>query len=127
MNYNSILKNYNKKGFAKIGNIIDEYKLEILIQEIFNAKKTISYFDKDDILRRVEQFYDKGEYLNNLNLNIMKLLNDIFSKDFVIFKDKYNAKPPRGEGFYAHYDGIFHWKIVKERSKMVGMSMLLNL
>ena len=110
MNYNSILKNYNKKGFAKIGNIIDEYKLEILIQEIFNAKKTISYFDKDDILRRVEQFYDKGEYLNNLNLNIMKLLNDIFSKDFVIFKDKYNAKPPSGEGFYAHYDGIFQWK-----------------
>ena len=39
MNYNSILKNYNKKGFAKIGNIIDEHKLGILIQEIFNAKK----------------------------------------------------------------------------------------
>ena len=60
--------------------------------------------------RRVEQFYNKGEYLKNLNLNIMKLLNDIFLKDFVIFKDKYNAKPPRGEGFYAHYDGIFHWE-----------------
>jgi 2-aminoethylphosphonate dioxygenase len=110
MNYNEILKNYNKKGFAKIGNIIDEDKLGILVQEIFDAKKTISYFDNEDILRRIEKFFNKGDALINCNLIILKLLNDIFSKDFVIFKDKYNAKPPGGEGFYVHYDGIFHWE-----------------
>ena len=31
-------------------------------------------------------------------------------KDFIIFKDKFNAKPIGGEGFYAHYDGIFKFK-----------------
>ena len=34
----------------------------------------------------------------------------LFEKKFTIFKDKYNAKPPKGEGFYAHYDGIFYFK-----------------
>ena len=33
----------------------------------------------------------------------------MFSKEYVIFKDKYNAKPPGGEGFYTHYDGVFNW------------------
>tara|TARA_B110000495_G_C22803862_1_gene469444 strand:- start:12 stop:758 length:747 start_codon:yes stop_codon:yes gene_type:complete len=110
MHYNNILEDYNKKGFAKIGNIIDKNILENLIEEIFRDDHSISYFDNDNILRRIEQFYNKGEALLTLNKNILKLLYDIFSKDFVIFKDKYNAKPPGGEAFYPHYDGIFHWK-----------------
>ena len=48
MNYNNILKNYNKKGFAKIGNIINENKLGMLTQEIFDAENTISYFDNEN-------------------------------------------------------------------------------
>jgi len=34
----------------------------------------------------------------------------IFDENFLIFKDKFNAKPPGGDGFYAHYDGIFQFK-----------------
>ena len=40
---------------------------------------------------------------------MLTLLKNIFSEEFALFKDKYNAKPPGGEGFYAHYDGIFSW------------------
>ena len=29
---------------------------------------------------------------------------------FLIFKDKYNAKPPGGKGFFPHFDGIFEFK-----------------
>ena len=39
----------------------------------------------------------------------LEVLHKMFSKEYVIFKDKYNAKPPGGEGFYAHYDGVFNW------------------
>ena len=31
----------------------------------------------------------------------------------MIFKDKFNAKPPGGEGFFAHYDGIFNFTDAK--------------
>ena len=37
------------------------------------------------------------------------LLKEIFNEDFLIFKDKFNAKPPGGDGFFAHYDGIFNF------------------
>ena len=29
--------------------------------------------------------------------------------DYLLFKDKVNFKPSGGEGFYAHYDGIFEF------------------
>ena len=38
----------------------------------------------------------------------------------LIFKDKFNLKPPGGEGFYAHYDGIFKWldKVEIDKSRV---------
>ena len=35
----------------------------------------------------------------------------------MIFKDKFNLKPPGGEGFYAHYDGIFYFTDSENRKK----------
>ena len=34
--------------------------------------------------------------------------------NFIIFKDKFNAKPPGGDGFFAHYDGVFKFKDEKD-------------
>ena len=39
-----------------------------------------------------------------------KKLLDIFNEEFLIFKDKFNAKPPGGNGFFPHFDGIFEFK-----------------
>ena len=35
------------------------------------------------------------------------ILRDLYGFDFCLFKDKLNYKPPGGEGFLAHYDGVF--------------------
>ena len=47
----------------------------------------------------------------------MDLLKKIFETSFTIFKDKFNAKPPGGEGFFAHYDGIFKFRNEKNELK----------
>ena len=40
----------------------------------------------------------------------------------MIFKDKFNAKPPGGDGFYAHFDGIFNFVNQNNEKKKVGMN-----
>jgi len=108
-NYDNIFNAYKAKGYVFIDNFLHPSKISYLISEINAAENTIRYDDRQNILRRVEKFYNKGTHLSSLNDKISKLLSDIFSKEYVIFKDKYNTKPPGGEGFYPHYDGIFHW------------------
>ena len=58
------------------------------------------YYDRIGHIRRIE-LYDKSANLKQLNKKILNLLKKIFKENFYIFKDKYNAKPPNGEGFYA--------------------------
>jgi len=104
------LKNqYEKKGYFVIRNFFEQKFISKLIEEIINAKKTKKYYDNNENLRRIEKLYDKGESLIFLNQELIKLLKDIFDENYLIFKDKYNAKPPGGEGFFAHFDGIFYF------------------
>ena len=105
----ALQKEYSLNGYFVIKNFFSQTFISQLINDIENSKNTIKYFDKDDNLRRIEKLYDKGPQLNNLNDKITQFLNITFKKDFLIFKDKFNAKPPGGEGFFAHYDGIFHF------------------
>ncbi len=105
----NLRKIYLKNGYVVCKNIFSENYVNELIKEINNSEDTIKYFDNQNNLRRIEKLYNKGEYLSNLNSEILLLLKSIFEKDFLIFKDKFNAKPPGGDGFFAHYDGIFHF------------------
>ena len=57
----------------------------------------------------MKNFLIRGKNLIALNNKISLLLKNIFNESFVIFKDKFNVKPPGGEGFFAHYDGIFEF------------------
>ena len=50
-------------------------------------------------LRRMERIYDKGPNLQKINKSLLEHLSNIFSEEFVVFNDKYNAKPPNGEVF----------------------------
>ncbi len=106
-------KNFRKKysidGYFVCENFFSKKFISELIYEIENSKDIIKYYDKNKNLRRIEKLYDKGNNLNKLNSEILKLLRKIFQKDFLIFKDKFNAKPPGGDGFFAHYDGVFHF------------------
>ena len=95
--------------------------------EIYKAKNTDKYTDTRGNLRRIERLYNKGKTLSDLNHKILLILKRVFAEKFVIFKDKFNAKPPGGDGFYAHFDGVFKFTNQKNEKKTDGMSILIFL
>ena len=106
-----------KKGYFLQRSVFDKIFIKKILREVQLAKNVTKYYDKNNNIRRIEKLYNKGNYLNYLNKKIENHLNSVFKKKFTIFKDKYNAKPPKGEGFYAHYDGIFYFKNKKNEKK----------
>jgi 2-aminoethylphosphonate dioxygenase len=114
----SLRKEYSDYGFFIKQNFLDIHSVEKIIDEIGALKENIDiYYDKKGNLRRIEKFYNKGESLLSANKKISIFLKEIFNIDFTIFKDKFNAKPPGGEGFFAHYDGVFNFKNEKNEDK----------
>ena len=109
LNVEDLKKQYKNNGFFVIKNFLN-INPKILIDDILSSDSTERYYDKYSNLRRIEKLYNKSELLSKLNLDIIYLLENIFDEKMTIFKDKYNSKPPGGEGFFAHYDGIFLWK-----------------
>jgi ectoine hydroxylase-related dioxygenase (phytanoyl-CoA dioxygenase family) len=107
---NILKKKYIEKGFFVIKNFFFTSDINAIKQEIEVAKNVDKYFDENGIIRRIEKLYNKGKKLNEINEKILKQLNDIFDETYTIFKDKFNAKPPGGDGFFAHYDGVFTFK-----------------
>ena len=110
-------KQFDDSGYFICKNFFQKDFVLQLLHEIEKSKDTVKYFDNLNNLRRIEKLYDKGKQLKNLNEKISYLLNDVFGEQFLIFKDKFNAKPPGGEGFFAHYDGIFHFINSKNKKK----------
>jgi len=106
-NLKKLKSEFKKKGFVKIKNAINEKIINKILEEINSAEKTDIYYDKKNQIRRIERIYNKGLFLKKVNFVFISILRKILNKDFLIFKDKFNAKPPGGEGFYAHYDGVF--------------------
>ena len=104
------LKNrFDDDGYFILKSFLTKDFISNLIDEIDNSNNTIRYTDNSNNLRRVEKLYDKGKNLIDLNKKISILLKEIFDKEFLIFKDKFNIKYPGGEGFFAHYDGVFEF------------------
>lgn len=106
---NKLRDEYATKGYCIGRNIIKKEALEAAYQEIISSDRTSVFKDQSGLLRRIESIYDKGPNLININNTFLEFLNLLFNEEFLIFKDKYNAKPAGGEGFFAHYDGIFTW------------------
>lgn len=52
---------------------------------------------------------ESGAVFTRINGAVLTLLEEVLGERFCLFKDKYNFKPPGGEGFFAHYDGIFQF------------------
>ncbi|MBH44264.1 MAG: hypothetical protein CMD88_02255 [Gammaproteobacteria bacterium] len=101
---------YKNNGYFIVKDVFDKNTINKVISEIDVAQDVQKYTDKKGNLRRIERLYDKGIYLKKINSSVLSILKKIFDKDFTIFKDKCNSKPPGGEGFFAHYDGIFLFK-----------------
>lgn len=106
-------KFFSNKGFVGL----DRYFLENEVNEIKKAVAEVKsidgvdlYLDRSNLMRRMENFIFKNNLLVKVNSQIVDLLSKLTSKDQNLFKDKVNFKPPNGEGFNAHYDGIFQFK-----------------
>ena len=41
----------------------------------------------------------------------------IYLMSYLIFKDKFNAKPPGGKGFFPHFDGVFEFRDSNNKTK----------
>jgi len=100
-------KQYKENGYFITKNFFSKDIISQIIKELENIKNVDKYFDKKGRLRRIERLYNKVDLLIEINNEILIFLQNIFKKEFIIFKDKYNSKPPGGEGFNAHFDGIF--------------------
>lgn len=117
MNVSSNRKKFNKYGYFKLKNFFSKNVIDKITKDIYRAKNVKKYYDQNNLIRRIEMIYDKGSNLRNANKKIKNLLKKIFDENFLIFKDKFNAKPSGGEGFFAHYDGVFKFKDKKKKTK----------
>ena len=109
-NYEICRSLYLMNGFFVIRKCLNKSSITKILSEIKLAKNTSKYFDENKLPRRIEKIYNKGITLKLVDKIFKKLLKKIFLKNFVIFKDKFNSKPPGGEGFQAHYDGVFKFR-----------------
>tara|TARA_B100001540_G_scaffold35880_1_gene31833 strand:- start:425 stop:1168 length:744 start_codon:yes stop_codon:yes gene_type:complete len=110
MNIKNFKQQYDQNGFFIVKNAVKKKVVLKILKEINLSRNTEIYFDRKNKIRRIEKIYNKGLNLKKINNFFLSFLNKIFGKKFFIFKDKFNAKPPGGEGFYAHYDGVFKFR-----------------
>jgi len=109
INFLECKQKFDNYGYFVLKNFINKKFISRIINEIEISQNSIKYFDNLNKLRRIEKLYNKGPNLKILNDKFSILFKKVFNKDFLIFKDKFNLKPPGGEGFFAHYDGIFEF------------------
>ena len=107
MDFKECKKKFDNDGYFKIKNFLNKTEISNIIEEIKNSSDVDIHKDNNNLVRRVERFYNKGEYLNLINKKFIELIKNIIGINVLIFKDKFNLKPPGGEGFKAHYDGVF--------------------
>ena len=76
---------YKEKGFFVIRNVFSSEFTEAIFDEIISTNDAVKYFDRNEKLRRIEQIYNKGNKLIELNNKIIEILNNLFDDKFMIF------------------------------------------
>ena len=101
------IKKYKNKfkndGYFIIQNFLNKVEISNIIKEVKKSKNTDIYKDDNNIIRRIERIYNKGKYLKEIHNQFVNLIKSILNLKVLIFKDKFNFKPPNGDGFDAHY------------------------
>jgi 2-aminoethylphosphonate dioxygenase len=99
-------------GFTMLDSILLNEKisdLKLAINDCSISEDCDQYKDRNGLLRRMENFTFKNIVFEVLNKEVRDLLFNLTGENQVLFKDKVNFKPPNGEGFFAHYDGVFQF------------------
>ena len=108
------LLQFSQNGYTIIRNFVSERLIDSCLLEIEANQSAVVYTDNEERPRRIERILGSGIATESINNIALKELSHIFGDEFTIFKDKLNFKPPMGEGFKCHYDGIFIWKDSEE-------------
>ena len=104
---------YENNGFTLLDSILSTEqlcKISAAIKDLSTSNNIDLYKDRSGLVRRMENFTYKNNVLEELNEEVRELLRYLTNEVQVLFKDKVNFKPPKGEGFFAHYDGVFQFK-----------------
>ena len=107
---NKFSNKFNTKSYFKVNQFIDQTMINKILDEIKLITNPSIYQDRKNQIKRLEQLYNKDLDLNNLILKFCEFIKNNIHKEVVIFDDKLNTKPLGGEGFRAHYDGVFKFK-----------------
>lgn len=103
-------EHFRQHGYALLRHVIDCSDIDFLkmrLRDLQGNASIITYTDRSGLPRRIERFVKQFDVFIELDKRIRSLLYEFLGQDMTLFKDKYNFKPPSGEGFYAHYDGVF--------------------
>ncbi len=117
MDFKECKKKFDNDGYFKIKNFLNKTEISKIVEEIMKSSDVDIHKDNNNLIRRIERFYNKGEYLNLINKKFIELIKNILGLNVLIFKDKFNLKPPGGEGFKAHYDGVFMFVDPRNKKK----------
>lgn len=107
-----LVKKLEFDGYVAIEKYFSDSDLEGFqpaLEAMTSCEDADLYNDRSGNLRRLEQFTKKSSFFSELDERVRELLKDITGSEYFLFKDKINFKPPGGEGFHAHYDGIFRF------------------
>lgn len=107
-----------KASFQSSGFIIKEDFLNVaeltilksVVDDLSSSPHVDLYQDRNGLIRRMEKFTFLSDDVSFLNSRLETLIKALTGESYVLFKDKVNFKPSGGEGFYAHYDGVFQFK-----------------
>ena len=102
----------NSPGWFVLENLYTPKETDLILESIYKAMENDEvnlYYDRDGRLRRMEYFAFYDEVLKDLDRRFQHILYEATGEQWSLFKDKVNFKPSGGEGFYAHYDGIFEF------------------
>ena len=104
---------FKSTGYLVIENfisvaVVDEIKSGV--QAVTLSDGVTMFSDRQGLPRRLERFTYKDARLIGLMEDVGECVKAVTEEEQVLFKDKVNFKPPGGEGFNAHYDGIFEYK-----------------
>ena len=120
---------FDFQGYVVFNNYFSTFDVEKLKLAISNVQKHDDvdlYYDRSGLLRRMENFIFKNDFLLEINRKIEKLLYKLTRGKQIIFKDKVNLNLRKVKVFLIMMV-FFNLRKLMVKLKMDGMSMHLIL